>query len=126
MLRKILIYIIFFSFLHLVGCYSTVSISANEYFDSNKKKTIYLQYNGTNIKLEPGQYFVMRDTLYYDETGNNNYPTLKKKIAIDEIQKIEYEEYDETKMCVAGGISGLIVIGILIISLGSFSFITFN
>ena len=126
MRKKIITYLLLFSTLNTVGCYSNVTISANEYFDSNLKKTIDVQYDGGNVKLEPGQYFIMHDTLYWSDTGKSNHTNSKKKIALDKIQKIEYEEYDETKTCITGGILGLFVVVITILALGSTSFNPYN
>jgi len=90
------------------------------------KKTIYLHYDGGNIKLKPDQYFVIRDTLYCDFFGNNDKSMVTKKIALDKIQNIQYEEYDATKTYVVGGIAVVIVGVIAIIALSSFSFSPFN
>ena len=126
MRKKIITYLLLFSTLNTVGCYSNVTISANEYFNSNMKKTIDVQYDGGNVKLEPGQYFVLRDTLYWSDIENSNYSSVRNKIALDKIQKIEYEEYDETKTCITGGILGLLVVVITILALGSTSFNPYN
>ena len=104
MLKKILIYIILFSFLHLVGCYST-SIMNREQYQELKDHTdqpdeiIVNLYNNEKYKFARGHYFIINDTL-----GGERFAIKSEieepymgKIPLSRIGSITVEEMDSEK-----------------------------
>lgn len=113
MLKKILIYIILFSFLHLVGCYSTAIMPPEQYQEimevSRKAEDIIINLrNGERYKFARGYYHISNDSLIgegfeikYESEGPYEATKIfipnKVKIPLSQIKSIQFEEYDSEK-----------------------------
>ena len=119
MLKKILIYLILFSFLHLAGCYSTEIVSPNQYkeyefSDGNSSYILVKMNNLKEYRFAKGKYSIKADSLYGNgfERVNDNYQPFNGTIPISQIESIQYEEKNTavTILLVAGIVAGVVII----------------
>jgi len=104
MLKKILIYIILLSFLHLLGCYSTAFIDPYQYQaikdETNKSNEIIINlYNNEKYIFARGYYFIINDSLIGEGVAIKNEieEPYKGKIPLSQIRTIGIQEVDNEK-----------------------------
>ncbi len=104
MLKKILIYIILFSFLHLVGCYSTSIMNPAQYQELKdhipQSNEIILNLNNNEKYIfARGYYFIINDTLIGEGVAIKNEieEPYKGKIPLSQIRTIGIQEVDNEK-----------------------------
>jgi len=130
MLKKILIYIILFSFLHLVGCYSTSIMNPAQYQELKdhipQSNEIILNLNNNEKYIfARGYYFIINDTLIGEGVAIKNEieEPYMGKIPLSQIGSITVEEVDSEKTpSLVVGIIGITLVIIAIFFLWKISF----
>ncbi|MGB5849609.1 MAG: hypothetical protein WBH40_14040 [Ignavibacteriaceae bacterium] len=118
-MKKICFYILIFSFLNYIGCYSSRSVNKEILYTQDLGEpdgTVVITMNDENvIELRKGIYEVVGDTLYVN--GFKQYidhvEPIDVKIALDDIQSVEIKERDDLASC--GMIIGVSALAFFII-----------
>jgi hypothetical protein len=128
-MKKICFYILIFSFLNYIGCYSSKSVNKEILYTSdlgepagivaiitNDDGKIVLdegKYDDGKIVLDEGKYELVGDTLYVSGINKTNTSVYGQNIdltiALDDIHSVEIEEFDgwATTGCIIGGAVGV-------------------
>jgi len=126
-MKKICFYILIFSFLNYVGCYSSRSINKEELYSQDLGEPAGVVTIITNdekrIEVHEGIYEVIGDTLYASGINKANTTVygqpINIKIALGDIRSVEIKEPDgwaTTGLII--GVAGLAII-IAVISIGN-------
>jgi hypothetical protein len=113
-MKKIIVYLTFFSLLNLVGCYYQEQMNPSDYmFDENNKVTITTSDSIYNLIGD--DYYRKNDTLFFtSRTKLDAQSTLltNSEIPIEEIEKVEVERTDAvaTTLTVVGSIIGVLAV----------------
>lgn len=124
-MKKILLYLLIFSFLNYTGCYSAKVVGKEKFFSEGSREPIndlnIVTNDDNRILMDEVTYQVINDTLYIEGINKTNADVygqfLNKKIALADIQYVEIDELNTAKTtgCVIG-LTGLAVlfIGLII------------
>jgi len=123
--RRFITYIIFFTFLKLIGCYSYQEVTYQEFESTNpndiNSEDIYIiTRDSTKYHSNWWTFSVYEDSVYIKGSKyyGNGQTAFKGKIAVSDIETIEVDKYDETATTISILVS--ITAGVLaIIYLGS-------
>jgi hypothetical protein len=104
-MKKTCFYILIFSFLNYIGCYSSRSVNKEILYTSDLGEPagiVVITMNTENvIELRKGIYEVVGDTLYLN--GFKHYidhvEPINLKIALDDINSVEIKERDDLASC---------------------------
>jgi hypothetical protein len=120
MIKKIVTYLLLFSFLHFVGCYSTDIVAPNQYKKYIEKGEIPSEilvrlYNLKEYSFAPWSYIIKEDSLYGEgfELVNDSYQPFEGTIPLSQIQSIQFEKKDSEKTNKL--VYGMVLVGLLII-----------
>lgn len=123
--RKIITYIVFFTFLKLVGCYSYQGLTYEEFERTNpddiKSEDIYIiTKDSTKYHSSWWTFSVYEDSVYIKGSKyfGNEQAAFKGKISVSDIESIEVETYDRSATTIVVSLS--IIAGVaMIIGLAS-------
>lgn len=118
--RKIITYIVFFTFLKLVGCYSYQGLTYEEFERTNpddiKSEDIYIiTKDSTKYHSSWWTFSVYEDSVYIKGSKyfGNEQAAFKGKISVSDIESIEVETYDRSATTIVVSLS--IIAGVAII-----------
>ena len=118
-MKKLCFYILIFSFLNYIGCYSSRSVNKEIFYTSDLGEPagiVVITMNDKNvIEFRKGIYEVVGDTLYVN--GFKQYidhlKPIDVRIALDDIKYVETKERDDLASC--GMIIGVSALAFFII-----------
>ena len=122
MIKKIVTYLLLFSFLHFVGCYSTDIVAPNQYKKYIEKgelpsEILVRLYNLKEYRFAAWEYVIKEDLLYGEgfELVNDSFQPFEGTIPLSQIQSIQFEKKDSKKTNqLVLAICGVAIIGILL------------
>ena len=125
-MNKIFFYLLIFSFLNFVGCYSSRAVDKEIYFSEMATESMddftIITIRDETIEIKWNTFQIMQDTLY--ATGLKEESIFVKpvdvKIALTDIKYVEIDEPDDlaTTGCVVG-IGALVILVIIVIAMAS-------
>jgi len=122
-MKKKCFYILIFSFLNYIGCYSSQSVNKEILYSRDLGEPagiVVITMNDKNvIEVRKGIYEVVGDTLYVN--GFKQYidhlEPIDAKVALDDIQSVEIKERDDLASCgIIIGVSALALFILLAIT----------
>jgi len=128
MIKKIVTYLLLFSFLHFVGCYSTDIVAPNQYKKYIEKgelpsEILVRLYNLKEYRFAAWEYVIKEDLLYGEgfELVNDSFQPFEGTIPLSQIQLIQYEKKDSKKTNqLVLAIGAVAIVGILFLLADSF------
>ena len=125
--KKLTTYIVFFAFLHFVGCYSFDAVSLSELDSRNKNDSTsvdvyFTMSDDTKYHCSRESIVIGEDSIFINGlkviTGNKE-EHFEGSIAIRDIKSIDYRDFDYVRtFLLAGSLVGLIVM-IIVLSTSS-------